>query len=44
MAGPCHGRTFGVLIVRPLIGGPVWIMSHIDHTRPSMDRIMQTQR
>ena len=36
--------AFGVLIVLLLIGGSLWIMSHLNHNMLSMDRIMQMQR
>jgi cytochrome o ubiquinol oxidase subunit IV len=35
---------FGVLIVLLLIGGSVWIMSHLDHNMMPMDKIMEMQR
>ena len=36
--------AFGVLIVILLIGGSLWIMSHLNHNMLPMDRIMQMQR
>ncbi len=36
--------AFGVLIVMLLIGGSLWIMGHLNHNMPSMDRVMQMQR
>jgi cytochrome o ubiquinol oxidase operon protein cyoD len=36
--------AFGVLIVLLLIVGSLWIMSHLNHAMPPMDRIMQMQR
>ncbi len=36
--------AMGVLIVILLIGGSLWIMSHLNHNMLSMDRIMQMQR
>ncbi len=36
--------AFGVLIVFLLIGGSLWIMSHLNHNMPSMERVMQMQR
>ena len=36
--------AFGVLIVILLIGGSLWIMSHLNHDMMSMDRVMQMQR
>ena len=36
--------AFGVLIVFLLIGGSLWIMGHLNHNMPSMDRVMQMQR
>ncbi len=36
--------AFGVLIVILLIGGSLWIMGHLNHNMPSMERIMQMQR
>ena len=35
---------FGVLIVFLLIGGSLWIMSHLNHNMLPMDRIMDMQR
>ena len=35
--------AFGVLIVILLIGGSLWIMSHLNHNMLPMDRIMQLQ-
>jgi len=36
--------AFGVLIVFLLIGGSLWIMSHLNHNMPSMERMIQMQR
>lgn len=36
--------AFGVLIVMLLIGGSLWIMSHLNHNMPSMEQIMRMQR
>jgi len=36
--------AFGVLIVFLVIGGSLWIMSHLNHNMLPMDRIMQMQR
>ena len=36
--------AFGVLIVTLLIGGSLWIMTHLNHNMLPMDRIMQMQR
>lgn len=36
--------AFGVLIVILLIGGSLWIMSHLNHNVLPMDRVMQMQR
>ncbi len=36
--------AFGVLIILLLIGGSLWIMGHLNHNMPSMDRVMQMQR
>ncbi len=36
--------AFGVLIVFLLIAGSLWIMSHLNHNMPNMDKIMQMQR
>lgn len=36
--------AFGVLIVFLLIAGSLWIMGHLNHTMPPMDRIIQMQR
>lgn len=36
--------AFGVLIVILLIGGSLWIMGHLNHNMPSMERVMQMQR
>lgn len=36
--------AFGVLIVLLVVGGSVWIMGHLNHNMPSMDRVMQMQR
>ena len=36
--------AFGVLIVILLIGGSLWIMSHLNHDMMSMDRVMQMQQ
>jgi cytochrome o ubiquinol oxidase operon protein cyoD len=36
--------AFGVLIVFLLIGGSLWIMSHLNHNMPPMEQIMQMQR
>ena len=36
--------AFGVLIVFLLIGGSLWIMDHLNHNMPSMERVMQMQR
>ena len=36
--------AFGVLIVMLVIGGSLWIMGHLNHNMPSMERVMQMQR
>lgn len=36
--------AFGVLIVILLVGGSVWIMSHLNHALMPMSRLMQMQR
>ena len=36
--------AFGVLIVILLIGGSLWIMSHLNHDMMDMSHIMQMQR
>jgi cytochrome o ubiquinol oxidase subunit IV len=36
--------AFGVLIVLLVIGGSLWIMSHMNHNMMPMDQIMQMQR
>jgi cytochrome o ubiquinol oxidase operon protein cyoD len=36
--------AFGVLIVLLIIGGSVWIMSHMNHNMMPIDQIMQMQR
>ena len=36
--------AFGVLIVLLLIGGSLFIMSHLNHNMVPMDRVMQMQR
>jgi len=36
--------AFGILIVFLVIGGSVWIMSHLNHNMMPMDRVMQMQR
>ena len=36
--------AFGVLIVTLLIGGSLFIMSHLNHNMLPMDRVMQMQR
>ena len=36
--------AFGVLIVILLIGGSLWIMSHLNHDMMDMGHIMQMQR
>jgi cytochrome o ubiquinol oxidase operon protein cyoD len=36
--------AFGVLIVLLLIGGSLWIMTHMNHNTLPMDQIMQMQR
>ena len=36
--------AFGVLIVTLLIGGSLFIMTHLNHNMMPMDRIMQMQR
>ena len=36
--------AFGVLIVFLVIGGSLWIMGHLNHNMPSMERVMQMQR
>jgi cytochrome o ubiquinol oxidase operon protein cyoD len=36
--------AFGVLIVALVIGGSIWIMSHLNHNMMPMDQIMQMQR
>ncbi|MCW6506501.1 cytochrome o ubiquinol oxidase subunit IV [Lichenifustis flavocetrariae] len=35
--------AFGVLIVLLLIGGSLWIMSHLNHNMAPMDQMMQMQ-
>ena len=36
--------AFGVLIVMLVMGGSLWIMGHLNHDMPGMERIMQMQR
>ncbi|MDB5364979.1 MAG: coxZ [Rhodospirillales bacterium] len=36
--------AFGVLIVLLVIGGSLWIMSHLNHNMLPMEKIMQMQR
>jgi cytochrome o ubiquinol oxidase operon protein cyoD len=36
--------AFGLLIVFLVIGGSLWIMSHLNHNMMPMDQIMQMQR
>ena len=36
--------AFGLLIVFLVIGGSLWIMSHLDHNMMPMDQLMQMQR
>ena len=36
--------AFGILIVFLVIGGSLWIMSHLNHNMMPMDRLMQMQR
>ena len=36
--------AFGVLIVILVVGGSLWIMSHLNHNMLPMDRVMQMQR
>ncbi len=36
--------AFGVLIVFLVIGGSLWIMSHLNHMMPAMGQIMDMQR
>ena len=36
--------AFGVLIVMLVIGGSLWIMSHLNANMPPMDQMMQMQR
>ena len=36
--------AFGVLIVLLLIGGSIWIMSHLDHALMPISRLMEMQR
>ena len=36
--------AFGVLIVLLVIGGSLWIMSHLNQNMMPMDQIMQMQR
>ena len=36
--------AFGLLIVFLVIGGSLWIMSHLNQNMPPMDQIMQMQR
>ena len=36
--------AFGVLIVLLLIGGSLWIMSHLNHGMMPMDRVIEMQR
>jgi cytochrome o ubiquinol oxidase operon protein cyoD len=36
--------AFGVLIVFLLMGGSLWIMSHLNHNMMPMDKLMQMQR
>ncbi|MGY8661265.1 cytochrome o ubiquinol oxidase subunit IV [Bradyrhizobium sp. UFLA05-109] len=35
--------AFGLLIVFLVVGGSVWIMSHLNENMPAMDQIMQMQ-
>ncbi len=36
--------AFGILIVFLLIAGSLWIMSHLSHNMPPMERVIQMQR
>jgi cytochrome o ubiquinol oxidase subunit IV len=36
--------AFGLLIVFLVVGGSLWIMSHMNQNMPPMDQIMQMQR
>ena len=36
--------AFGLLIVFLVIGGSLWIMSHLNANMPAMDQLMQMQR
>jgi cytochrome o ubiquinol oxidase operon protein cyoD len=36
--------AFGLLIVFLVVGGSLWIMSHLNQNMPPMDQIMQMQR
>lgn len=36
--------AFGVLIVFLVVGGSVWIMGHLNHNMPTMEKVMQMQR
>ena len=36
--------AFGVLIVFLVIGGSLWIMSHLNHMMPGMDAVIRMQR
>jgi cytochrome o ubiquinol oxidase subunit IV len=36
--------AFGLLIVFLVIGGSLWIMSHLNENMPAMDQLMQMQR
>jgi cytochrome o ubiquinol oxidase subunit IV len=36
--------AFGLLIVFLVVGGSLWIMSHLNHNMMPMDQIMQMQR
>jgi len=36
--------AFGILIVFLVIGGSLWIMSHLNENMPAMDQLMQMQR
>ena len=36
--------AFGILIVCLVVFGSLWIMQHLNHAMPSMDRLMRMQR
>ena len=36
--------VFGVFIVVLIVGGSLWIMSHLNANMPPMDQLMQMQR